>query len=63
MGTSIRPPLDILPARANTFVPVLLLVPISLKASAPLLMIHGIRESVSTLLTSVGLPLKPFTAG
>ena len=41
IGTSTRPVLRILPARAKTLVPLLLAVPIAANQSAPLLMIGG----------------------
>ena len=59
----MRPPLEIFPARAKTFVPLLFSEPYDLNASAPFKIIHGINESVSTLLTRVGLSLNPLTAG
>ena len=53
----------IFPARANTFVPFDFSVPIALNASGPFKIIYGILAHVSTLLTFVGFPYKPFTAG
>jgi len=53
----------ILPAKANTLVPVEVFVPIELNHSEPLLMIAGIFARVSTLLTQVGLFHSPDSAG
>ena len=63
IGTSTKPTLLILPAKANTFVPFDFSVPIEANASAPSKIITGILAHVSTLLTLVGLPNKPLTAG
>src|ERR1019366_2161769 len=63
IGTSIRPVLVILPARANTFVPLLFSVPMPANHSAPLRMIGAMLASVSTLLISVGEPHNPLSAG
>src|ERR1035441_7524788 len=63
IGTSIRPVLAILPASANTFVPLLLPVPMAAYQSAPLRMIGGMFARVSTLLISVGQPQRPLSAG
>jgi hypothetical protein len=52
-----------LPARAKTFVPLLLSVPILLNASEPLIDYPGTRASVSTLFTRVGLFMNTLTAG
>ena len=46
MGTSTRPPLLILPARANTLVPLLFSVPRAAKASPPLAMMKGRWQSL-----------------
>ena len=54
MGTSIRPTLVILPARAKTLVPLLVAVPMEENQSAPLTMMAGMLAKVSTLLTMVG---------
>ena len=63
MGTSMRPPWRIFPARAKTFVPLLDPVPIAAKASGPWRRIHGTHASVSTLLITVGRPRNPRSAG
>ena len=63
IGTSIRPVLVILPASANTFVPLLFSVPMPANHSAPLRMIGATLASVSTLLISVGEPHSPLSAG
>ncbi len=63
MGTSISPVLFTLPVSAKTFVPLVSAVPILLNQSAPLEIITGIFASVSTLLITVGLSQRPFTAG
>src|SRR4051795_880197 len=63
IGTSIRPVRRILPASANTLVPLLFSVPIEANHSAPLRMIGGMLANVSTLLISVGQPHNPFSAG
>ena len=54
IGTSTRPVLRILPARAKTLVPLLFSVPMPANQSAPLRMIGGTLAKVSTLLISVG---------
>ncbi len=59
MGISIRPARRTLPASENTFVPLLVAVPMAANASAPWRMIHGTMASVSTLLIRVGLPHSP----
>ena len=53
----------ILPAKANTLVPLDFSVPILAKLSAPSKKITGIFANVSTLLTIVGLLNKPCSAG
>ena len=63
IGTSTRPTLLILPARAKTLVPLDVFVPIELYHSAPLFIIAGIFAKVSTLLTQVGLFHSPLSAG
>src|SRR5690606_25376784 len=63
IGTSTRPVLLILPARANTLGPGLRSVPKRLNHSAPLRMIGAMLAYVSTLLMSVGLPHRPAVAG
>src|SRR3974390_2641950 len=63
MGTSIRPVLVILPARANTFVPLLFSVPIPANHAAPLRTIGATFAKVSTLLINVGQPQRPLSAG
>ena len=57
IGTSINPTLFILPARANTLVPLLFSEPIDVNQSGPFKIIGGTLAKVSTLLTLVGLPL------
>ena len=59
----MSPTLLILPASANTFVPLDFSVPIEENHSAPLVNMTGIFASVSTLLTLVGLPRYPDSAG
>ena len=59
IGTSIRPVLVILPASANTFVPLLFSVPMPANQSAPLRMIGATLANVSTLLISVGQAPQP----
>ena len=54
MGTSIKPVLFTLPARAKTFVPLLFSVPIVANHLPPLRMMGGMLANVSTLLMSVG---------
>ena len=54
MGTSIRPVLVILPARAKTLVPLLLSVPMPANHSAPCWMMGAMLANVSTLLIRVG---------
>src|SRR5437899_11889630 len=63
IGTSIRPVFVILPASANTFVPLLFSVPIPANHSAPLRIIGATFAKVSTLLISVGQLYKPLSAG
>src|SRR4030042_6657574 len=63
MGTSTRPVLFTLPTNENILVPLLPSVPLEVKYSAPLLIIKGILDHVSTLFIFVGLPRSPFTAG
>ena len=63
IGTSTRPVFLILPARAKTFVPLLVAVPMPANQSAPLRMIGGTLAKVSTLLISVGNPHRPSSAG
>src|ERR1035441_9686784 len=63
IGTSIRPVVAILPASANTVVPLLLPVPMAAYQSAPLRKIGGMFARVSTLLISVGQPQRPLSAG
>src|SRR6516225_1119407 len=63
MGTSIRPVLVILPARAKTLVPLLFSVPIPANQSAPLRTIGATLANVSTLLMWVGEFFKPLSAG
>jgi len=59
IGTSTNPPLFILPASANTFVPLLFSVPKLAKALPPFVIIHGTFAYVSTLFIFVGLPHSP----
>ncbi len=63
IGTSTRPPCLILPAMANTLVPLLFSVPRLLNALAPLVTIHGTLAKVSTLLMEVGESHSPLVAG
>src|SRR5512134_2937285 len=63
MGTSTSPPLRILPARANTLVPLELPVPQDRKAPAPCVRIQGTLANVSTLLMQVGKPHRPDSVG
>ena len=63
IGTSISPVLRILPASANTLVPLLLGVPIAAYQAGPLRMIGAMLAKVSTLLISVGKPHSPLSAG
>src|SRR5690348_7295369 len=63
MGTSISPVFLILPASANTLVPLLFSVPIVENHSGPLRIIEGTFAKVSTLLMSVGQPQSPDSAG
>ena len=63
IGTSTRPPFLILPASANTLVPLEASVPNLPNAAPPLKIIQGTFASVSTLLMSVGFCQKPFAAG
>ena len=63
IGISTRPTLLILPPRANTLVPLDFSVPTDANSAAPSLRINGTQASVSTLLTIVGLPHRPDTAG
>ena len=63
IGTSMSPARSILPASANTFVPLLFSVPNAANASAPWRTIHGIIVNVSTLLISVGRCHSPQSAG
>ena len=62
-GTSQRPPFFILPASANTLVPLLSPSPNSANLSPPFLIIHATLAKVSTLLIFVGFFQKPFCAG
>ena len=59
----MSPTLLILPARANTLVPFDFSVPILANHFAPLSIIAGIAAKVSTLLTFVGFPSYPASAG
>src|SRR6516162_6474791 len=63
IGTSMRPVLVILPASANTLVPLLFSVPMPANHSAPLRKIGGTFANVSTLLINVGQPHNPLSAG
>jgi len=63
IGTSASPPRAILPASANTLVPLLFSVPIDAKASGPFIIIHATFAKVSTLFIFVGLPHSPLFAG
>ena len=63
IGTSTRPVCCTLPPSANTLVPLLLSVPVLAYHSAPLRMIGAMLAKVSTLLSTLGLPQRPETAG
>ena len=63
IGTSTSPTLFTLPPRANTLVPFDPSVPTLANSSAPSLRMNGTQASDSTLLTMVGLPQSPLTAG
>src|SRR4051812_33997654 len=63
IGTSTSPVLRILPAKAKTFVPLLVSVPMPANQSAPLRMIGGTLAKVSTLLIEVGAPHSPCSVG
>ena len=63
MGTSIMPALTISPARANTFVPALFLVPNPRYHPDPFRIIGAAFARVSTLLMMVGLSNNPFSNG
>ncbi|MBA7663213.1 hypothetical protein ES703_71252 [subsurface metagenome] len=58
-GTSTSPVLFIFPTRLKVFVPLLFSVPTPANQSAPLKIIWGISDHVSTLLMVVGLPKSP----
>ena len=55
-GISTRPVLLILPTSENTFVPALLVLPISLNHAGPFDTMGAMLYQVSTLLMLVGLP-------
>ena len=63
MGTSMRPVFTMRPARAKTFVPLLLPMPYSEYHSGPLRRIVGTLAYDSTLLIRVGQSNRPETAG
>src|SRR5262245_18116888 len=63
IGTSTSPVLRTLPARANTFVPLLQAEPIEAYQTPPQFRIGGTLANVSKLLTRVGQPQRPFSAG
>jgi hypothetical protein len=63
ISISYTPGLLILPQALISFVPVDFPIPMSAYASPPLLIIGTTAANVSTLLTTVGQPYKPFTAG
>ena len=63
MGTSMRPVLAILPARAKTLVPLLPAVPMEENHSPPRSMMVGMLAKVSTLLMRVGAPQSPASGG
>ena len=62
-GISTRPVLWTLPTSENTFVPALLVLPVSVNQAGPLETIGATLYQVSTLLMLVGLPYRPFCAG
>src|SRR4030065_2421494 len=61
IGTSTKPVLLILPTRENIFVPLLPSVPKVRYQSAPLFIITGTFDQVSTLFKSLGLFHRPFS--
>ena len=63
IGTSTRPVLRTLPARAKTLVPLLFSVPMPANQSAPSRMMAGTLAKVSTLLIRVGQAPEPLSAG
>src|SRR5690349_18902269 len=63
MGTSMSPLFVILPVSANTLVPLLFSVPKLAYQSAPFLRIGATLANVSTLLSNVGQPHSPLSAG
>ena len=63
IGTSTRPVFTTRPARAKTFVPLLVAVPIAANQSPPLRMMGATLANVSTLLMSVGRSHRPAHAG
>jgi len=63
IGTSTRPVCCTLPPRAKTLVPALLSVPVLANQAAPLRMMGAMLANVSTLLSTLGLPQRPLTAG
>ena len=62
-GSSTMPPCRTLPASWKTWVPRERPVPRDAYAAPPSARIIGTAHSVSTLLTAVGLPHRPLTAG
>src|SRR5215469_2325905 len=63
MGISTSPLLCTLPTREKTFVPELLVLPVSVNQVGPLVMMGAMLYQVSTLLMLLGLPQRPFYAG
>ena len=63
MGTSVIPEWLSLPARVNSAVPLLPLVPIEANQSAPRSITNGTQDSVFTLFSSVGLLHSPASEG
>ena len=61
MGTSMRPVFTTLPVRAKALVPGLFSVPMERYHFAPLRMMRGTVEKVSTLFSTVGLAHRPFS--
>ena len=62
-GISTRPVFFTLPTSENTFVPALLVLPVSVNHAGPCDTIGAMLYQVSTLLMLVGLPQSPFCAG
>jgi hypothetical protein len=63
MGSSHRPGRFTFPLAPYSLVPASFVRPKPRNHAAPLLMMWGTQHSVSTLLTTVGLPNRPTTGG